>query len=481
MRLIPGSGAYLMNELDTSLVKNLQPLDAQALTRVRFYAPYVKELSRHRRNKQSNVIWDRLFKLVGTESILTNLEILRISLAIPSMNTVPDPVPFISAFLTPTMVEIDHSRQAHRYMEPYILSHLVSTIAQQSPHLRSLKLSNVAEQTRMGPIHAGQLANSLAQLRNLRILGIGPVALDPQVLAALGSLPYLESLTLSEPYDPLGLFSLERIDKPPYESLPHDSFPSLWHLEINPHFTSDSANQTWNIVSLFQHLTSIYVRINTHVTQAHICGFVRSICQGSPLVTTLRLDYDNNSSGYVSWVSAEIMDSLAQLPLRRLWLVGKGGYYDAPRWDSEQLALALPKLEDLRIRNYLFTFDDLVFMAKHMPRLQQLSLSVHLNNWPSIDELHNLRLSPSLSRLHFNMHIFRNDLYALETSFGLSDNFSKTIAAGLHALWPKGVTCSTRQRSSNDFEILSVDKINKALGCLHKVEHVNKTEIMPQT
>ncbi|QRW24158.1 pectate lyase [Rhizoctonia solani] len=157
----------------------------------------------------------RLFKLVGTESILTNLEILRISLAIPSMNTVLDPVPFISAFLTPTMVEIDHSRQAHRYMEPYILSHLVSTIAQQSPHLRSLKLSNVAEQTRMGPIHAGQLANSLAQLRNLRILGIGPVALDPQVLAALGSLPYLESLTLSEPYDPLGLFSLERIDKPP--------------------------------------------------------------------------------------------------------------------------------------------------------------------------------------------------------------------------------------------------------------------------
>ncbi|CAE6460787.1 unnamed protein product [Rhizoctonia solani] len=176
------------------------------------------------------------------------------------------------------------------------------------------------------------------------------------------------------------------------------------------------------------------------------------------------------------------MNYLAQLPLRHLWLVGRDGHYDTPRWDSEQLALALPNLEYLRIRNYHFTFKDLVFIAKHMSRLQQLSLWVQLSDWPSVDELFLLPLTPSPSYLRFNIHIFRDILDPVEIRFGLSNNMLETIASGLHALWPKGLICETRRRPGEDSEALCTARINEALKRMRDAdERGNEMEVMYQT
>jgi hypothetical protein len=131
----------------------------------------------------------------------------------------------------------------------------------------------------------------------------------------------------------------------------------------------------------------------------------------------------------MSLISTETIDNLAKLPLCHLWLVGRDGHQGAPHWDIEQLALALPNMENLRIRNYHFTFNDLVLIAKHMPRLQQLSLSIQLIDWPSVDELSLLPLTPSPSNLFFNIHVFHDDLHPVEIRSGLSNQMTETIAA----------------------------------------------------
>ncbi|CAE6430042.1 unnamed protein product [Rhizoctonia solani] len=78
MNLLPNVDKYLNTNLNATLVAdlcdNLQPLDAQFLVRFNLYAPHVKRLVRHYRNKQLNVVWDRLFKLVDARPIMPNLE-----------------------------------------------------------------------------------------------------------------------------------------------------------------------------------------------------------------------------------------------------------------------------------------------------------------------------------------------------------------------------------------------------------------------
>ncbi|KAH7335979.1 hypothetical protein B0J17DRAFT_719644 [Rhizoctonia solani] len=478
VRLLPDADTYLKNSFDVTVARSLQSLDTQSLARFNLYVPYIKQIARHARNRQSNVIWDRLLKLVGTHPVLPKLEVLKLSLSIPGYVGIRDPVSYISAYLCPSLVEIDHTRKTTTFMEPQDLSDFVSIIEQHCPHIRTLKLNNVTHVIRL--IHnTDQLANSLARLRNLRVLGLGSVALDPKVLIALSSLPNLESLFLTEAFDN---WKSDRILKPAHVSLPYGSFPSLRHLGINPCFDPEAVTQIWSLNAVVQRLTSVSVYINTSFTLPQLRRFLQTICQSSPLITALSLDCADSLD--VTSLFPELVDTLAQLPLQCLWLSGKDHYHDSLCWDTEKFALAFPKMEHLRIRGYYFTFKDLMFIAKHMPQLQQLLMRVRLTtDWPSRDKILSLDLTPSPSPLYFHIQnaSFTPSLgMALEIRDGIPKEDVEVIAAGLHALWPKGVTCGDYRRPDKSGAPSYTEGINTALKRLREIDQFNdRKEVAP--
>lgn len=475
-RLLPNADAYLGRNLDATLAESLQPLDAQSLVRFNLYAPYIKQLARHRRNRQSNIIWDRLLRLVDRQPILPNLEVLKFSLGIPSKSTVQDPTSYLSAYLSPTLVEIDHARNTRLPVGPKSLSDFALSLAQQCPYLHTLKLSDVTRFSIMDPAHSGQLADSLSRFHNLRVLGLGPVALDPNVLTAISNLPSLKGLILDEAPDIWELPGLETN----YSHL-HGGFSTLQCLGISPRFRLP-VTPTWSIVPLVQRLTSISVRVHSRVTQLELCAFVRDMCQCSPLITSLSLDC-TSSINYVALFTSDLIETLSRLPLQRLRLQGKQYYGSSPHWNIERFSLAFPGLEYLRLYGYYFTFEDLTFIAKHMPKLQQLSMRVKFFTvWPSTEEISLLALAPSPSRLHFHLRIFDglDGWDVMEVLDELPNQKLETIAAYLHALWPEGVICEAYHRPRKGGRPGYTDQINAALRKLRELDgHGYQAEAIP--
>ncbi|CAE6465861.1 unnamed protein product [Rhizoctonia solani] len=497
IKLLPNAEIYLRPELNRMLLiailDSLKPLDGKSLTRFNLYAPYVKRLVRYPRNELSNVLWDRLLKLVDARPILPNLEVLKTSLAEPYYGLTEEPTLFISPYLSPTLTELDDVRKAHELVVSVSLLLSMRRIAQECPRVRSLKLANVKTSGYpvLSPACADDLANSLGRLRNLRVLGIGTTVSEPKVLEALGNLPHLELLTLTE----IGAaadwtFSTATLPKYLDVSLPPGSFPALQHIGIIPHISSPPVIRIWSLTALVQRLTSISVRINESVTQAQLGGFVRSICECSPLVTALYLDCSGSSDrDCVTLLSPQIIETLAQLPLQCLWLCGKETH-DEDRCESEQFALAFPRMEYLRVRGYYFTFKDLSFIAKHMPQLQQLSVRVEMDtHWPSRGELSRLALTPSPSQLYLHLRIFyplehqQIEQIGLEIRHGLPNRIVEAMAACLHALWPNGVICETDRRPDKYGRVSWTHNVNAALQRLRELEvdgHSDQTVFMPR-
>ncbi|CAE6485977.1 unnamed protein product [Rhizoctonia solani] len=228
MKLIPDANNYLKNNSDDTLAESLKPLDAQLLLRFNLYAPHVKKLIRHRRNRQSNVIW-----------------------ALSSEDVIHDPASCLAVYLSPTLVAIEniHLRDAYSCLGSQGFCELVSSIARQCPYIHSFELGNMGYRTEAGFNLASKLANSLKQLYYLRKLKLGKVVLEPEVLTALSTLPNLESLAIEE-------MSSSEI-KPLDASFSTNGFPALRHLGINPIYSLTLVTQVWNVTALVQQLTSV--------------------------------------------------------------------------------------------------------------------------------------------------------------------------------------------------------------------------------
>jgi hypothetical protein len=61
----------------------------------------------------------------------------------------------------------------------------------------------------------------------------------------------------------------------------------------------------------------------------------------------------------------------------------------------EPIALALPNLEYVDVSEICFDFQDLVLVAKHMPKLQFLAVNLSMFSWPSELEPSSVTPSPS--------------------------------------------------------------------------------------
>ncbi|KAH7335944.1 hypothetical protein B0J17DRAFT_59201 [Rhizoctonia solani] len=319
IRLLPGADEHLKNDPNDT-PGNLRPLNTQSLVRFKLYVRHVKELARYRHNAYSNAMWDRLLKLVDMRPILPELEVLKVSLAMPEEIAVRDPVPFLLAHLSPTLVEIDnvHVPNVYASFGPRSLYNLISNIAQRCPRLHSLKLQNVGHRAAISSLRRKPLASSLCQLRHLRTLRLGEVVLEPDIVIAIGSIPHLESLSLEEKL--CDRWANPAPDIQPLEiSLPRHSFPALQHLEVKLALHTLPKTQTWSVTALVQRLASVSVRIEGEISQDTICDFARTICRSSPLVTSLFLKW-TYSGDLCSLFSPALIDILAQLPLQYLCL-----------------------------------------------------------------------------------------------------------------------------------------------------------------
>ncbi|KEP48919.1 hypothetical protein V565_112460 [Rhizoctonia solani 123E] len=483
LRLLPDSDRYLNTNLGTTIVKtlleSLQPLDSQSLTRFNLYAPFVKRIVRHHRNKQSNVAWDRLLNLVDARPILPNLEALSVSLD-NRLIQCQGSIPCLKAYLSPTLVEIDDPRtsDAYLYMEPLDLARLLSEIAQECPHLSTLKLQSATGRPYILEMHGSdELARSLGKFRQLRVVRLGLAVLDPKVIVVLSSLPNLESLSLNESsFHGIRPGSDEDVD-PLSISLPPGSFPALRHLGIYVHYGFKIAYDIWGITGLVRGLTSASVHALNDCSRTQLRELIRAISQSSPLVTSLHIECTRASE--IALLSKEIMDCLALLPLQHLRLSGKDRADRRDYYGGELLALALPKLESLQIRGYSFSFTDLTHMAKYMPRLQTLSIPVRAKiDWPLAHELHMLMLAPSPSPLELQF-LSCNCTTCLPTVTGFENPVGavESVAAGLHELWPKGVTCGTYRNAADGLGINWIKQLDAELKRLRKAHEYGS----PQT
>ncbi|CAE6439068.1 unnamed protein product [Rhizoctonia solani] len=454
LRLLPDSDKYLNTNLGTMIVKtlleSLQPLDSQSLTRFNLYAPFVKRIVRHHRNKQSNVAWDRLLNLVDARPILPNLEALSVSLD-NRLNQFQGSIPCLEAYLSPTLVEIDDPRtsDAYLYMEPLDLARLLSEIAQKCPHLNTLKLQSVTDRPYVEETHGlDELARSLGKFRHLRVVRLGLAVLNPKVIVVLASLPNLESLSLNESsFGRTMPGSDEDLDHLSISLLP-GSFPALRHLGLYVHYGFKIACDIWGITGLVRGLTSVSVHALSNCPPAQLGELIRAISQSSPLVTSLHIECTHAPE--IALLSDKIVDCLALLPLQHLRLSGKDRADRRDYYGGEVLALALPKLESLQIRGYSFSFTNLTHMAKYMPRLQTLSIPVRVNmDWPLAHELHTLMLTPSPSQLELQfLSCGFATCFPSVAGFESLPEAVEAVAAGLHELWPKGVTCGTYRKVS---------------------------------
>ncbi|CAE6485917.1 unnamed protein product [Rhizoctonia solani] len=363
IKLLPNGDSYLKHDHNT-IVENIQPLDSQSLVRFNFYSPYVKKISPNKwlPDGQWNAMWYRLFRLIKTRPILPKLQVLGISLARLGDGTLRDPFTWLSALLSPSLVEIDdiRDRYAHIPMGPQSLCSFISNAAQRCPRIYSLSLNNVARYE-PDPSFGTRIASPFSQLRYLRILVLEGVVLEPQLFTALSSLSSLKSLALEEADNVNFMIQPKRF-------IPHD-FPAVQYLEL------------------------------TLKSQANIIKFMEAICKFSPLVNRLSLKCTTHSEALLS---PELFSVLSQLPLQQLTL--RLHDHDCAPLNSEQFARTFPALEYLHIYGYIFTFRDFTFIAKHMPQLRQLLLMVRVGanqGWPSINELSSLTLSPSPSQLYF--------------------------------------------------------------------------------
>jgi hypothetical protein len=374
-------------------------LDNQSLRRFNFYAPYVKNLKREIWGVTLDEAWDTLLKLVPTRPILPNLQRFTFSIFDPHENI--KLLLCIEALACPTLVEISCSGPGGQIlsMDPLVVPQLVAMIAERCPDIHTLEIYTLVDSF----VDKGSLprrhrrvkfSSSLEQLCNLRTFGIGSELLSPNLYALLGSLPVLTSLTIHFPYDqPVSQHVVLVKD---YISLPSESFPSLQHLGVACEFESiELILPLWKIQPLVQHLTSVHIQFNPIVTRASadlLADLFHFICQSSPHITDLHMDMRPSGNRPVLRILPTAISHLQRCSFQRIHI-----------WQAElsqtcsfeQLALALPNLEYLNLPKQLVKYEDLVQLARHIPKLRFLAVRLDLRGWPRQDQRLHLDESPS--------------------------------------------------------------------------------------
>lgn len=302
--------------------KDIRLPDVLDLTRLDFYAPWVRRLEDlNKQNIHTLLNFGALNILASRRPILPGLQ---------SLAVIKDCKFFTELFLCPTLIEIRHVplTDSRPYMGPRTTNEVLRKIRNVCPGLHKLELYPVAWE------HGGHYSTlvyfppdlafqeTLTSFSNLHSLTITPIVFHPGALQALGNLPLLESLAIIADWGDLPILD---------ESLtvPNSYFCSLRHLELR-HLYPEDLIILWNQPSLVQKLFSAIIECNPSMAdepyeegQDWIDAFLANIPRASPLIAELELYFHDPPPEVGPYSVLGAREALLQLPLRRICMNGK--------------------------------------------------------------------------------------------------------------------------------------------------------------
>ncbi|KAG9101806.1 hypothetical protein FRC06_002591 [Ceratobasidium sp. 370] len=343
------------------------PEDKSRLSRFEFYAPFVKELFLHSAFKKKPN-WHSLSNAVSHRPLLPNLS--RLILDVPSEQKYSsytfgstEDLACLNAFICPSLVDIRLPSGFSLWLFPDAASGLLKNVVDTAPELKVL---HICIHIDMGNVDAA--FRNIARFRNLRALKCTSVMIDGEKLRSLGTLPQLESLQIVSAED-VGLSDDEDRVPPGDWMLPAQSFPMLRHLSVYE-LPDSMVAQLWRLTSLVRSLVSVGVKFQSESSSSEI---IRTICRCSPEMQELSLDLSDLDDQVVP---ATVVEHIRKLPLQRLRMLGT---------DIDELApllSSMTNLEYLEVDDYTsLTIEDLISIAKYMPKLRFLSSTCLDPDW----------------------------------------------------------------------------------------------------
>ncbi|QRV93475.1 hypothetical protein RhiJN_21493 [Ceratobasidium sp. AG-Ba] len=256
------------------------------------------------------------------------------------------------------------------------LSVMLESVRQICPGLQSLRLCKLSND--------GTLYGHLVHLTDIRSLSLVLDGLEEHAISILGSLPYLENLTLRSSHryrdSQLGYMAYG------------DTFPSLRHLAIYA-LKDELIAQICEIADFFRRLIQAVIVFDYEdhpddmPLEMRCNAAVKSMGQNSPHLADLYIRPRDDAPFYCS---SDSINTFRCMPLTRLRLdmllpaTYKGGRFRGGKnatvkdvWSQEQwaeLLSALPHLEEFHLKSQCITVNNLPLFASFLHKLRLLNL-----------------------------------------------------------------------------------------------------------
>ncbi|KAF8606470.1 hypothetical protein BDV93DRAFT_604452 [Ceratobasidium sp. AG-I] len=423
-----------------------KPLSQSDLIRLDFYAPFVKHLDIISQPKDLKIVggWEVLINYVHAGyTFLPNLITLQLKPPGGMFNGIP-PYSWAVVFCSPNMKSLSMGDCLAK-ISPRVGSALLGFLADRCPNLDTLEFQLAereakSKQDKYIPPEMGRgyHISRFLQSTTLCNLAINSFFANRYLLEISQSPCLKRSKIHSHGVN-------EMIPIP----LPAGSFPTLRELKFL-NLSVLEVESFWRINELVSRLTALECvfhptnRQDVENNEATLLRFSNILCISSPYITDLTLDFDLKDN--IS-LEANVLQTLAQLPLRKLSVEGAGVDWQSGGGLSacELLASTFPLLEVLRWPCEDMKYKDLPVFTT-MPNLRHLAI-----------ELDSQMLHREL--FHALSDIPRDrPLRLLEVDLSIYNRASSRvvwhlIARYLAAIWPDAqLTPRIRSQSSEDHE-----------------------------
>ncbi|KAG8769267.1 hypothetical protein FRC12_005061 [Ceratobasidium sp. 428] len=404
-------------------------------SRLELYAPFVQSLEAYCPLIEEH--WDqslwRTYPL-QTQQPVNFPKLRRLTYTSPEEKAEKDQLGYLLPFLSSSLreIEITACNGCLLWQSLSSVSKFLNVVSSQCPKLESLRIypgqpssnAELNEDFERATFTDDALAmhQTMNSFRGLRELAISPAVLEPNVLRAVSSYPYLETLIIRS----------KAYGGPVYDEYDLDdtSFPALQRLELidlDPHVMKKLSD----VKRLLCGLEHASIQFGPGSNTAW--GFsgdradsLFSLVKYCPNLTELKFDIGESKEA----VSIpKLTDLFRPRPLRSVSLTASVSLTEHAGW--AELFGALPLVEELHLPRNGFQYPELRNFAIMLPRLHSLwvyYLDFRPDIWTIAKDLESVP-NPSQIPLRFRLNI---DIFKLVKDY-------KIVARCLHVLWPNVV------------------------------------------
>lgn len=388
----------------------------QDVSRLNFYAPFVRELEIYGPNAIEYDVWSwrSIARYAKNRLLLPNL--LRLTLSSPRLFEAGHQFFWIRLFLSPILVDVrvvDSPNEDLPLLRNGVGLGLLKHISKVAPDIRRLSIFveleyssfNLAEDSETISFWEPTMQHCFAALASLREISSTVTLFRPEILPTIASLKHLEVLKLRWAGMSRGadLFMGDRFGGP--KTLPDNPFPALKHFSW---CDTDGAEVLSVLPEIFfSNLTSLHLGFDyapelsgqdPNCWQHDVFKFVSKTY---PSLTSLSIDFDDSydllSPVGRSTTGEDMLLLMSKLPLEALHISGAylgEGFSDI---SSNMLTVAWPLVTKLSLPDTKATFNELYNLSR-LPKLEELTLRPYFEDDDTVDMV--LGQSPGSSPLH---------------------------------------------------------------------------------